>query len=51
MRVHWTDTTQAHLDAIYVYIAQDSAEYAIRTMEDFGEAKARQPPREQEVGL
>jgi len=28
MRVHWTDTAQAHLDAIHTYIAQDSAEYA-----------------------
>lgn len=33
MRVHWTDTAQAHLAAIYAYIAQDSAEYAIRTID------------------
>lgn len=33
MRVHWTDTAQAHLDAIHAYIAQDSAEYAIRTID------------------
>jgi len=28
MRVHWTDTAEGHLDAIYAYIAQDSPEYA-----------------------
>lgn len=28
MRVHWTDTAEGHLDAIYAYIAQDSHEYA-----------------------
>jgi len=33
MRVHWTDTAQAHLDAIHTYIAQDSAEYANRTID------------------
>ena len=33
MRVHWTDTAQAHLAAIHAYIAQDSAEYAIRTLD------------------
>jgi len=33
MRVHWTDTAQAHLNAIHTYIAQDSAEYAIRTID------------------
>ena len=33
MRVHWTDTAQAHLDAIHAYIAQDSAEYANRTID------------------
>ena len=31
MRIHWTATAQVHLDAIYAYIAQDSAEYANRT--------------------
>lgn len=30
MRVHWTDTAQRHLDAIYRYIAQDSPAYAKR---------------------
>ncbi len=30
MKVHWTDTAQGHLDAIYRYIAQDSPEYAKR---------------------
>jgi len=33
MSVHWTDTAQDHLDAIHAYIAQDSAEYAIRTVD------------------
>ena len=33
MRVHWTDTAQAHLAAIHAYIAQDSAEYANRTID------------------
>lgn len=33
MRVHWTDTAQAHLDAIHAYIAQDSAEYAKRMID------------------
>jgi addiction module RelE/StbE family toxin len=33
MRVHWTDTAQAHLNAIREYIAQDSAEYANRTID------------------
>ena len=33
MRVHWTDTAQAHLDAIHAYIAQDSVEYANRTID------------------
>jgi len=28
MRVHWTDTAQGHLGAIYAYLEQDSAEYA-----------------------
>ena len=29
MTVHWTDSAQAHLEAIYSYIAQDSPEYAL----------------------
>ncbi len=28
MKVHWTDTAEGHLDALYAYIAQDSPEYA-----------------------
>jgi Plasmid stabilization system protein len=28
MNVHWTDTAESHLDAIYNYIAQDFPEYA-----------------------
>lgn len=31
--VHWTDTAQDHLDAIYAYIAQDSPEYALRMVD------------------
>ncbi len=33
MTVHWTDTAQNHLDAIYAYIAQDSPEYALRMVD------------------
>ncbi len=29
MKVHWTETAQEHLDAIYRYIAQNSSEYAM----------------------
>jgi toxin ParE1/3/4 len=33
MKVHWTDTAEGHLDAIYAYIAQDSHEYARRMVD------------------
>ena len=33
MKVHWTDTAQKHLDAIYAYIAQNSAAYAKHMMD------------------
>jgi len=33
MKVHWTDTAERHLDAIYAYIAQDSPEYAKRMVD------------------
>jgi len=33
MKVHWTDTAEAHLNAIYAYIARDSPEYAIRMVD------------------
>ena len=33
MKVHWTKTASGHLDAIYAYIAQGSAEYALRTVD------------------
>ena len=33
MKVHWTDTSQRHLDAIYNYIAQNSPEYAKRMVD------------------
>ena len=33
MTVHWTDTAQDHLGAIYAYIAQDSPEYALRMVD------------------
>ncbi|MBN2468735.1 MAG: type II toxin-antitoxin system RelE/ParE family toxin [Deltaproteobacteria bacterium] len=33
MKVHWTDTAEKHLDAIYSYIAQDSPEYARRIVD------------------
>ena len=29
MRVHWTETAEDHLDSIYAYIAQNSADYAL----------------------
>ncbi len=33
MKVHWTETAQEHLDAIYAYIARDSADYAMRMVD------------------
>lgn len=33
MKVHWTDTAEGHLDAIYAYIAADSKTYALRTVD------------------
>ena len=33
MKVHWTETAEAHLDAIYAYIAQDSEAYALRVVD------------------
>jgi len=33
MNVHWTDTAEGHLDALYDYIAQDSPEYAKRMVD------------------
>lgn len=33
MKVHWTETAEGHLDAIYGYIAQDSPEYALRVVD------------------
>ncbi len=33
MKVHWTDTAEGHLDALYAYIAQDSPEYARRMVD------------------
>jgi toxin ParE1/3/4 len=33
MKVHWTDTAEGHLDAIYAYIAQESPEYARRMVD------------------
>lgn len=33
MRVIWTATAQAHLDAIYAYIANDSPQYALRMVD------------------
>jgi addiction module RelE/StbE family toxin len=33
MKVHWTDTAQRHLDAIYHFIAQDSPAYAKRMVD------------------
>ena len=33
MNVHWTDTAEAQLDAVYAYIAQNSATYALHTID------------------
>ena len=33
MKIHWTETAEAQLDAIYAYIAQNSATYALRTVD------------------
>ena len=33
MKVHWTNTAEGHLDAIYAYISQDSPTYALRTVD------------------
>ena len=33
MKVHWTETAEGHLDALYAYIAQDSSEYAKRMVD------------------
>ena len=33
MKVHWTDTAQKHLEAIYTYISQNSPEYAKRMVD------------------
>jgi plasmid stabilization system protein ParE len=33
MKVHWTETAEGHLDAVYAFIAQDSPAYAKRTID------------------
>jgi toxin ParE1/3/4 len=33
MKVHWSDTAQRHLEAIYRFIAQDSPAYAKRMVD------------------
>lgn len=33
MKVHWTETAEGHLDAIYAYIARDSEIYALGTVD------------------
>ncbi|WP_111636687.1 type II toxin-antitoxin system RelE/ParE family toxin [Marinomonas shanghaiensis] len=33
MRVQWAKTAEAHLDAIYAYIVQDSETYALQTVD------------------
>jgi toxin ParE1/3/4 len=42
MKVHWTDTAEGHLDAIYAHIALDSPAYAKR-MVDFPFSGRRVP--------
>ncbi len=43
MKVYWTESAEAHLDAIYGYIAQDSKTYARRTVD-------RMTKRSQQIG-
>lgn len=33
MKVHWTESAEQHLDAIYAYVAQDSPSYALRVVD------------------
>jgi plasmid stabilization system protein ParE len=33
VKVHWTDTAEGHLEAIFARIAQDSPEYAKRMVD------------------
>lgn len=33
MKVHWSETAQGHLEAVYDYIARDSREYAKRMVD------------------
>lgn len=33
MKVHWTDTAEGHINAIYPYIAQNSPKYAGRMVD------------------
>jgi addiction module RelE/StbE family toxin len=33
MKIHWTDTAQGHLEAIYQYISQDSPSFAKRMVD------------------
>ena len=33
MLVHWTETAEKHLDAIYAYVAQNSIEYATQIVD------------------
>jgi len=33
MKVHWTDTAEGHLNAIYTYISKDSTDYALRMVD------------------
>jgi len=33
VNVHWTETAEDHLDAVYTHISQDSVEYAKRTVD------------------
>ena len=43
MKVHWTKTAEAHLDAIHAHIAQNSVEYAKRMVD-------RLTSRSQQIG-
>ena len=43
MKVHWTNTAEGHLDAIFDYIAQNSPEYAKRMVDRITRRSNRLP--------
>ena len=41
MKVFWSDNTAEHLDAIFHYIAADSAVYALKTIDEITRRSAQ----------